>query len=600
MSNYVRGQETFTYKLVSTLKNFLSLLLFSGLISLSTFLLLAYSYLPKTFWLIEKIYFKKSVNYIESHGILSFPHAVESFFYLSKSHLLTHNMLLLQLFSWSSAAGLALALVLFFFFVFRGKSLKSPDYRRGSTLITPAIFNLEYRALIKRELGEIHKDNNLNSTIKFKDFWGTPFICAADEITIPSYVLHRHTSILGTTGVGKSTLIKWYLEYCRTNKEKVIIPDINGEYAAEFFQPGDIILSLFDPNTSYWDFQSENLDPTEFAKFLVPSGDENNKFWWKGARQVVCQLLENFKDPSALWETINNEESDISTNLTGLAKKIAGKEGTTQAAGITGSSILDFGFLRYLNQWPISKGNRTPFSIYNWTQDKSPNWVFITFSDTDKEIINPLFKLWLNTAITGLLKRTGQAIPLNIIIDELATVGKIELLPTALERSRKYGGKIILGYQSESQLHNVYGKESAGSIKANTGTKFIFRCPEPNEARELSEFLGRQEIVEKSIGTSYGAKNTSDRENISEKDTIRNVVLDSEIRDLPDGHFYLKSLSIDPTKSRIKKKRWVHKYQPVFKYPERKKTEDSDIIKPSERKLTFSQDTSIEIDASSL
>lgn len=590
MSNYARGQETFTYKVTSNIRNFVSLLFFSILVTVCSFCLMIYLKIPAIFWEREKIFFKKSIIYLKKDPFFSFADAIKKFFELSKENILFYETVLGQICLWSLGIGTAIFLALFLFFIVWGRSIKRPNYRRGSELISPKTFNRAYHALIRSELKEIKQDNRFSGpSISFKDFWGKPFICSTDGIKIPSYVLHRHTAILGATGVGKSTLIKWYLEYCRENHEKVIIPDINGEYAAEFLRPGDIVLSLFDQNTAYWDFKSEDIDSTEFAKFLVPSGDEHNKFWWKGARQVVSQLLEKFKEPEELWATLNNEENDISTNLTGLARKIAGKEGTTQAAGITGSSILDFGFLRYLNQWPINKSNKNPFSIYNWAQDQTSNWIFITFSDTDKEIINPLFKLWINTAITGLLKRTTTQIPLNIIIDELATIGKIELLPTALERGRKYGGKIILGYQSENQLLNVYGKDSAGSIKANTGSKFIFRCPEPNEAKELSEYLGRQEVTEKNLGTSFGAKNINDRENISEKETTRNIVLDSEIRDLPDGHFYLKSLSINPTKSRIRKKRWEKIYQPMFEYlpKEKEKRAQEDRISSQEKKINF-------------
>ncbi len=593
MSNYVRGQETFTQKVNSSIRNFVGLLFFSVIFIAILFCVLAYARVPTSFWLAEKFMFKEGMSYVKRNGPIHFPDAVAAFIKFSQNNLEKSQQIFLENLYWSFGIGILLFIGLFAFFISRGRAIRGSDYRRGSVLIEPKEFNREYRRLIKDEMKEIRCDNRSLFGSKgpsFKDFWGVPFICSADDIKIPSFVLLRHCAMIGTTGVGKSTLIKWYLEYCRENGEKVIIPDINGEYAAEFFREGDTILSLFDANTAYWDFKSENIDPTEFAKFLVPSGDEHGKFWWKGARQVVGQLLEAFKDPKDLWETLNNEKSDISDHLTGLARKIAGKEGTSQAAGITGTSLLDFGFLRFLNKWPESKGNTTPFSIYDWTQNDSPNWVFITFSDTDKEIINPLFKLWINTAITGLLKRTKSTVPLNIIIDELATLGKIELLPTALERGRKYGGKVILGYQSENQLLDVYGKDSAGSIKANTGSKFIFRCPEPHEAKELSDFLGRQEVTEKNIGTSYGAKNANDRENISERESLRNVVLDSEIRDLPDGHFYLKSLSINPTRSRIRKKRWERRYEVDLKIPPQspfKKGGLEESEQVSEKKLVF-------------
>jgi type IV secretory pathway TraG/TraD family ATPase VirD4 len=182
-----------------------------------------------------------------------------------------------------------------------------------------------------------------------------------------------------------------------------------------------------------------------------------------------------------------------------------------------------------------------------------------------------------------LLRRRDDTLPpLNLVIDELNTLGKIEFLPTALERARKYRGKVILGYQSESQLMNLYGKDAGQSIKANTGTKFVFRSPEQQEAKELSDYLGRQEVGQKNVGTSYGSENYNDRESINEHDALRNIVLDSEIRDLPDGHFYLKSLNINPVKSRIVKKRWEKVFASDFCVPT-KEIFDSKIIQLDEK-----------------
>ena len=165
----------------------------------------------------------------------------------------------------------------------------------------------------------------------------------------------------------------------------------------------------------------------------------------------------------------------------------------------------------------------------------------------------------------GLLELKDPSVPsLNFVIDELASIGKIELLPTAIERARKYGGKVILGYQADSQLKAVYGKD-AESIKANTGTKFVFRSLSANEAKDLSDYLGRVELVQPNLSTSFGPSPMSDRESIGDHVTIKNIVLDSEIRALPDYHFYMRSLHLNPVKSALKGKLWAENcYTPQF------------------------------------
>ncbi len=493
MNNYTRGQETFLNRIFSFVHNIIRLLLVCLLLGITFFCVVSYIKLPPVFFSIEAQIFKLATAAFKKDPIGS-PESVFNFI-IDKTHAncQTYGSIFDSCLNWSFGFTLFTFLGLFAFFAQRGRRMMDHSHKRGARLIDASEFNREYDQVIRQEIREIEADSGLRKhSLSRKTLWGNPFQCSVDNIKLPEFCLFRHIAVVGTTGVGKSTLIKSYLDYCRTYGEKVIIPDVNGEYASEFYREGDVILSLFDKNTAYWNFAAESeIHPFEFAKFLVPSGDDRNAFWWKGARQVVSQLLAKSGSPEQLWELINSEDHDLTSTLSGLARKITGKEGSPQAAGVTGSSLLDLGFLEYLNRWPKELGKQDAFSLYKWSQNTDRNWVFVTFADTDRELMSPLLKLWLNSAILGLVRRCSdnKAPALNVVIDELSTVGKIELLPTALERARKYRGKIILGYQSESQLINLYGKEQGQSLKANTGTKFIFRCPEPHEAKELSDLL---------------------------------------------------------------------------------------------------------------
>lgn len=583
MNNYTRGQETFLNRFFSFVQNIFRLFAVCALLSLIFLCTLLYFQLPQSFWKIEKEIFRYALEILRKDPLGSIQRTFDFSIEKTLSNYDAHQPFFDTSLNWSFVFFTFVFVGFFIFFARRGRILMDHSHKRGSQLISAEEFNREYGYIIKQETHEIESDSEVKQkSLTPKMLWGNPFVCSVDGIKLPEFSLFRHLAVVGTTGVGKSTLIKSYLEYCRKYGEKVIIPDVNGEYASEFYQEGDVILSLFDKKTSYWTFAAESeIHPFEFAKFLVPSGSEQNAFWWKGARQVVSQLLSQSESPEKLWEMINSEAHDLTSALRGLARKITGKEGSSQAAGVTGSSLLDLGFLEYLNRWPKELGNQNAFSLYNWSQNEHKNWVFITFSDTDRELMSPLLKLWLNSAILGLVRRNheNKLPPLNVVIDELSTVGKIELLPTALERARKYRGKVVLGYQSESQLLNLYGKEVGQTLKANTGTKFVFRCPESQEAKELSDFLGRQEVGMKNIGTTHGVQNVNDRESINEHEGLRNVVLDSEIRDLPDGHFFLKSLNINPVRSRIVKKRWPKVFQSEFCVPQAPEEGEGDTMK---------------------
>ena len=305
----------------------------------------------------------------------------------------------------------------------------------------------------------------------------------------------------------------------------------------------------------------------------MPTGSEQNSFWWKGARAVLSQLLSKVKSGQELWDLINNQSEDLSRSLSGIARKISGSAGTGQSSGIVGSTVLDLGFLEYLNSGAKRCHDTSGFSVYDWAQNHSSSWVFVTYSDSDQSIMGPILRIWINLAILGLFARKSVKVPpLNLVIDELSSVGQIELLPTAVERARKYRGKVVLGYQSDSQLRQVYGIQ-AESIKTNTSNKFIFRTPSPTDSRDLADFIGRSEITQPNLSTSFGMFSKSERESIGEHRMLSNPVLDSEIRSLPDGFFYLRSAHMNPVKSQVLFKfRDSSMYYPKFEKPTSKQS----------------------------
>ncbi len=588
MKTYTRGQETFFHRLTIITHNLFVLALCSVTFGFLTGLASLYLKLPAQFWKNQSSILLWTKKNLVKNGLSSFFSPQANFLDLSKANCLRFWPLFEQSYFLAIGGGICFFVLAFLFFLRRGREMEDPTYVRGSQILTPQAFNREYQLYIKKQVSNLRKDLLPSSPrkameIRFDKFWGKEFCFAKDKIALPEYALYRHFAVLGSTGVGKTTLINSYLDYCRLLGEKVIIPDINGEYAQRFFKDGDIILSISDPKASYWDFSAEPIPKEQFANFLVPSGSEANAFWWKGARSVLTQLLENSVDGEDLWQLINSPDQDLTKSLSGIARKISGSEGTGQASGVTGSTVLDLGFLKNMNYWAKKNGNIKPFSVYDWAQDTSKNWVFITFSDGDRSKMGPLLKIWINLAIIGLFEKKCLTVPsLNIVVDELNSIGKIELLPSAVERARKYRGKVILGYQSESHLRKIYA-DDAESIKANTGNKFIFRCPDPQEAQHLSNFLGKQEIQRPQMSTSYGASRAGDRESIGENVVLRNIVLESEIQGLEDGDFYLKSLHMNPVRSRVvAKSAKSGSYQPQFIAPntndKQEKLEKKDLL----------------------
>lgn len=129
------------------------------------------------------------------------------------------------------------------------------------------------------------------------------------------------------------------------------------------------------------------------GSYLISS--EKDKFWWSSARAVLSEILEKEKDPQKIWRSLNDDESDLSSLVSGFAKKIIGKNDTAQASGVTGSSLLEMEFLKFMNVW-AEKTSASEFSLSKWTKTGDGSFVFLTFRDIDKAISQTTLQLTWN------------------------------------------------------------------------------------------------------------------------------------------------------------------------------------------------------------
>jgi len=167
--------------------------------------------------------------------------------------------------------------------------------------------------------------------------------------------------------------------------------------------------------------------------------------------------------------------------------------------------------------------------------------------------MQPIIRLWFNIAMHGILTRKpfNKLPPVCVIIDEMRSVGKIDLLPSAINRMRKYGGQGFFGYQSDYQLQHLYGSNDASAINSGIGTKFVFNISNEKEADSVASSFGTQEVKRKSFSLTYGVTAHSDRETLGENIITKPVVSATDISKLPNGHCYVKCRAIDPVKTRI-------------------------------------------------
>jgi len=449
-------------------------------------------------------------------------------------------------------------LVQFWFFRRKSAELFRPEFVRGSRLLLPKEFKPAVMAEAKRFRTEFRKDTgrSLNRSL----FIGVPLSFDARKMQIPQFFLPRNMMLVGVPGTGKSTILSHALERARKVGEKCFIIDPNGEFYSKFGRPEDKILSLYDKRAERWEAHQEFHDSKQFnfakyAEFLVAEGG-GEKIWWGGAREVLKFLFSNTENMEELKQYILNLDKGALKHLEDMARGIAGAPDSKQEAGVAAGALLELSFLFDINHWAEENGKKQAFSVYDWAQNESRDWVFVTYADDDKNIAGPLLRIWTNLAIFGILARSESTenIPVNVIVDEMGDVGALDMLASAERRFRKYGGQLALGFQSISQFYALYPKNVADDMLALIGIKIFMRVTNPAEAKAIAGHIGIAEVFEPRESHKIG-----DRQqdlSVSGDKKERYVAYPDEIRNLPDGHFYMKCLNIDPVKSRVKYKVW--------------------------------------------
>jgi hypothetical protein len=104
----------------------------------------------------------------------------------------------------------------------------------------------------------------------------------------------KHFKFLGTTGTGKSTVIRELLHGAIGRGDRAVIADPDGGYLSRFYDPnrGDVILNPFDARSRKWDLFAELRNPydvDELAQAFIPDRG-SDPTWTEFARTLFSAL----------------------------------------------------------------------------------------------------------------------------------------------------------------------------------------------------------------------------------------------------------------------------------------------------------------------
>ncbi len=177
----------------------------------------------------------------------------------------------------------------------------------------------------------------------------------------------------------------------------------------------------------------------------------------------------------------------------------------------------------------------------NQEKNKNKDWLFLSSSTEQRELLAPLLSTWLSIAYKALMGlEESYTRRLWFIIDELPSLNVLPNLPKALAETRKYGGCFVIGLQNLPQLEQMYGVNLTRSIAGLCGTKVVFRTSDAPTAKKLSEFFGEQEISEAAESISFGAHQMRDGVNLAEHRRIQPTIPYTDLLRLDNLEAYLQ------------------------------------------------------------
>ncbi|EAB2651779.1 conjugal transfer protein TraD [Salmonella enterica subsp. enterica serovar Enteritidis] len=430
----------------------------------------------------------------------------------------------------SSIVALIAAWYLFRFILNKGKQESKDEHRRGAELTT-------VKELIEAANDRVKEDGRLSRI-------------SIANVPLVRYQENSGIALLGSPGVGKSTIIRELLRQLRAQQRKAVLYDISGEFVKRFYRPGkDVILNVFDTRSHSWDFWAEGKNPAMYDRMAKAAIPDNNgggdPFWIEAPRLLFSALLEQL----GKRYDVPSVEHLMNIILRMPNDKIANVVATTDARNVMNLDLdklagsvraVITAYTRNFKHLALPTGPR--FSFKNWAQDEdSDAWVFITVRDDMKDTLRPMITMMIESALSAILTlEPSQDRLIGTSIDEAGTLQEIPSLPDFMSTCRKFGGFPILGFQSNAQTDVVYGEKKSQILMDGIGAIAAFRINGSKGAAWLADQLGDQETEKSSENTSYGANDVRDATSINRQDKEGNLILRSQITALPDNTCYLK------------------------------------------------------------
>jgi type IV secretion system protein VirD4 len=353
-------------------------------------------------------------------------------------------------------------------------------------------------------------------------------------IRVPSYC---HLLLVGATGSGKgvSIITPNLLSYVRGS---VVCFDTKGELYATCSKRraarGQRIVRLAPFNEGTDTFNPLDAIPkgpmlVDAARavaeaIVVRQGTENDPHWNDKSVQVICALLVlvlmRFKGEERSLNSVQEMASDpemlasaaeklremggiparLGNQLKGLFDKAESGALSKEGAGVMSTVARHLAFLdSELVARSMARSTFDPADLL-----KPGTTLFLQIPPDQLEAQKGLLRCWISTLVRMIgasgNERDGEVL---CLIDEASALGSLSALEEALVRGRSAGVRLLLAYQSDSQVQTAF-KDKPTLLYDNCTTQIYLGASSIESAERISKSLGEwTQVLE-----GYGENNS--------------------------------------------------------------------------------------------
>jgi type IV secretion system protein VirD4 len=256
---------------------------------------------------------------------------------------------------------------------------------------------------------------------------------------------------------------------------------------------------------------------------------------------TLAAMLTAVHDPEATfgWTTSAGQPSPTHPAVAGAARALLNKSDNERSSVVSSA-------VKFLNLYrdPIVRRNTeaSDFAVRDLMHAEIPVSLYLTIPPADIHRTRPLLRLLLHQIVSRLTEtmdfaggRTvvGYRHPLLLMLDELPTLGRMDVLQTALAYLPGYGIQAYLIVQDLTQLAHAYGRYE--SIISNCHVRVAYAANKVETAKLISDMAGTM-TVHKQTRTYTGNRLNPVLMHVmaSEQETSRPLLTPDEVMRLPE------------------------------------------------------------------